>query len=192
MKLTRFCFFALMFTLLILISACSAALEGGPDIAPNAGESAVPELSFEALVFQDNAAGIRLLYPSDWVIISRQEEGDRGAQAAMLSPGTTLNQLAEGGTRLSLLYHQWDPKGDLDAYVAQRKLAWEASGFQVFDEENLLLADGRKVIIFSVETTENTRVVSAFLVAGEEYLEINADGNIDLALEIIHTITVIE
>ena len=192
MKLTRFVFFALMLTLLILISACSVALEGGTDIAPDAEESAVPELSFEALIFQDNAAGIRLLYPEDWVIISRQEEGDRGAQAAMLSPGTTLNQLAEGGTRLSLLYHQWDPKGDLDAYVAQRKLAWEASGFQVIDEENLLLADGRKVIIFSVETTENTRVVSAFLVAGEEYLEINADGNIDLALEIIHTITVIE
>lgn len=192
MKLTRFVLFALMFTLLILISACSVALEGGTDIAPDAEESAVPELSFEALIFQDNAAGIRLLYPEDWVIISRQEEGDRGAQAAMLSPGTTLNQLAEGGTRLSLLYHQWDPKGDLDAYVAQRKLAWEASGFQVIDEEDISLADDRKLIIFSVETTENTRVVSAFLVAGEEYLEINADGNIDLALEIIHTITVIE
>lgn len=182
----------LVLTLAGLITGCSGGQVGSTNTIAEAEESPIVALSFEPLIFQDNAAGIRLFYPEDWVVISRQSEGDRGAQAALLSAGSTLNQLAEGGTRLFLLYYQWDPKGDLEAYLTQRNLAWEASGFQVIDEEELSLADGRKVVIYTVKTAENTKFLSAFMVAGEEYLEINSDGNLDLALEIIHTITVSE
>ena len=116
--------------------------------------------------------------------------GERGVQAALLSPGSSVEQLADGGTRLFLTTYVWDPKNDLAAYVAQRNLAWEASGFRILGEEELQLTDGRRVVVFTVETIEGSQVLFALLNAGQDYLQISGDGNLELAMEIIRTIRI--
>ena len=196
---------ALMTASAFLITACSAgrgaatppagiasAEPAATPVAPVETPTQKPGLSFDPILFRDQFAGILLSYPSNWSVISRELQGERGAQSALLSPGSNLNQAAEGGTRVFLSHYQWEPKRDLEAYIAQRKLAWEESEFQVKDEEEFSLTDGRRVVIFTVATPDRGEVLNAFMVAGEDYLEISADGDLNLGMEIIHTVEVLK
>ncbi len=153
-------------------------------------EKPAPLLSFDAATYREASAGIEFSYPSNWTEGPREVIGERGAQAALLSPGSSVEQLADGGTRLFLTTYVWDPKNDLAAYVAQRNLAWEASGFRILGEEELQLTDGRRVVVFTVETIEGSQVLFALLNAGQDYLQISGDGNLELAMEIIRTIRI--
>jgi hypothetical protein len=115
----------------------------------------------------------------------------RGGQALLLSPGSTLETLADGGTRVSITVYVWDPKHDLNAYVAQRKVAWDASGFAITREEQRQLADGRAAHIFMVQTPDQP---SFFLLTtvGEDYLQIGGDGDLSLVEAIAHTVRPID
>ena len=155
-------------------------------------ETPAPVLSFDAAIFREESAGIELSYPSGWTVSPREVIGERGAQQALLSPGSTLEQVADGGTRIIFVTYQWDPKNDLDAYITQRKLAWEASGFKTLGEEEFMLDDGRRVVIFTMETSEGNQVLFALLNAGEDYLQVSGDGDRNLAMEIIRTIKILD
>ena len=122
-----------------------------------------------------------------WTLDPSSQVGVRGAQALLLSPGTTPETVADGGTRVSVTVYLWDPKHDLDAYVAQRKVAWDASGFAASQEETWQLADGRTVYSFSVRTPD---VPTLYLLTtvGEDYLVMTGDGDLTLFREIAHTL----
>jgi hypothetical protein len=111
----------------------------------------------------------------------------RGGQALLLSPGTTAETLADGGTRVSLVTYVWDPKNDLDAYVAQRKTAWDASGFTITREEQWQLAGGRTAYIFVINTPEQP-TFTLLTTVGEDYLQIGGDGDAALLEEIARTL----
>ena len=145
------------------------------------------DLSFIAAEYLEESAGIIIRYPEDWSISPREQIGERGAQAALLSAGSTLEQVAEGGSRIIITTYTWDPKNDLAAYVNQRRLAWEASGFEILSEESFSLAEGRVVQFFRVKTGEGGEVFFAFTNAGEDYLQVFGDGNLELCEEIIRS-----
>lgn len=140
------------------------------------------------LTYQDGNANIQFAYPQDWTVSPDQVIGERGAQAALLSPGSSLEALTDGGTRIILTTYLWDPKNDLTAYIAQRKIAWEASGFTVLGEESIDLEDNRSLLIFTVVTAEKETVLFAFTNSGENYLQIFGDGDLQLCREIMNTI----
>lgn len=143
------------------------------------------------LTYVDTAAGIQLSYPEGWTLSGDQVVGERGSQAALLSPGSTLKTIAEGGTRMILVTYQWDPKNDLDAFIAQQRIAWEASGFIVVSEESIDLGDDRKISVFQIETIDQTKVLFAFTNSGENYLQLSGDGDLDLCREILETVTLV-
>jgi len=145
-------------------------------------------LSFEAVEYIDEQAGIKLFHPVDWSVMTREKVGERGSQAALLSSGSTLEQVAENGARITPVLYNWDPKNDLDAFVAQRELAWEASGFEYTQQGVYQLEDGRKVIIFFVQVGGGNEAVLAFTTAGEEYLQITGEGDLDLCEEIVFSL----
>lgn len=195
-------FTILVFSLVIIIlAACSQAT---PTITPVPPEpikaptaevdqptqqvNPIPALSYESSVFRDDSSGYELEYPSDWTVMPSQPVGERGAQASLLSPGSSVEKAADGGSRLFITTYVWDPKNDLEAYISQRKIAWEASGFVILSEENWQLSDGRKAVDFSIETPEKTKVLFTLTTAGENYLQISADGDLVLCREIIHTL----
>lgn len=143
------------------------------------------------LTYIDSASGIQLSYPEGWTLSDNQVVGERGSQTALLSPGSTLESVAEGGARMILVTYQWDPKNDLDAFINQRKIAWEASGFTIQGDENYDLGNGQKMVVFQIETTDQTKVLFAFTNSGEDYLQLSGDGDLTLCQEILESVMVV-
>jgi hypothetical protein len=144
----------------------------------------LPATSFESETYVNEAAGFALDYPAGWTV-REMEIGPRGTQVQFLSAPELADAavLPEGATRVSATIYQWDPKNDLAAYVANRKTAWESSGFQILSEEPLVLELGLPAVRFTVQTPESQAV---FLLAaiGDQYLEVSGEGNLDLVREI--------
>lgn len=164
--------------------AATPETAGEPGSTPVAGTQ---QLSFSPATYTDESAGFALDYPADWTLDPSSQIGSRGGQAVLLSPGTTLETLADGGTRLAITTYIWDPKNDLDAYVANRKTAWDASGFTITREEQWTLPDGRPAYVFVVETPDQP-TFTLFTTVGEDYLQISGDGDQTLIGEIAHTL----
>jgi len=192
-----------LISLLLVVSACgptivtiepavqTPSVVDTPTPAPrptNAPEPTKSPISFEAATYRDETASFELDYPADWTLDPSTQVGVRGAQALLLSPGTTSETLAEGGSRIALIVYTWDPKHDLDAYVAQRKTAWEASGFVFDSEETWELADGRQVQSFSVHNPDQAQSFFAFTTVGEDYLQLSGESDLALIEEIAHTL----
>jgi len=94
-----------------------------------------------------------------------------------------LAVLPEGATRVSATIYQWEPKNDLAAFVANQKNAWDASGFTVVEEQQLVLDLGLNAVQFVIQTPDSS---AAFLMTaiGDQYLVISGEGILDLVKEI--------
>lgn len=146
----------------------------------------VTALPFMPTTFTDSSAGFALDYPADWTLDPSSQVGVRGSQALLLSPDTTSESIPDGGTRISIITNVWDPKHDIDAYVAQRKTAWAASGFAIEREEQWQLADGR--VVYLILTHNPSPVLNLLTTVGEDYLQITAEGDLVLAETIFRTL----
>lgn len=168
----------------------SAPTASAPTAAPSV-EPTVAPLSFTAATYTDASAGIALDYPADWTLSPNSQVGVRGGQAVLLSPNASLDTLAAGATRVTISTNLWDPKGDLVAYVTQRKTAWEASGFAITHEASWTLPDGRAAQIFIVQSPD-TPVFYLLTTIGDDYLSLIGEGDLELVEEIAHTLRPLE
>lgn len=192
--------FLLLMLFVMTLAACQPAIETPaptlpavteaptvpPTLAPTQEETV--QLSFSAIRFEDLEGKIAIDYPDTWTVDQEQVIGDRGSQQVLLSPGSTLETLAEGGSRIILVRYDWDPRNDLAARVTMRKTAWDASGFVILDESTRELEDGRAVVDLLMETPEKQQVLFSLTTIGERYLEIVAEGDIVLGKEILSTL----
>ena len=191
--------------LLIVLSACAPVAADTP-VAPVATDTTVPALpaatepaampmasppspklpvaSFESQTYINDSASFALDYPAGWTV-NEMVVGPRGTQIQFLSAPELAEaaSLPEGATRVSANIYQWDPKNDLAAYVDHMKTAWEASGFTILDEQELMLDLGVPARQFTVQTAEGQAV---FLIAalGDQYLVVSGEGDLDLVKEI--------
>lgn len=175
-----------------VIETLPAEVENESPNAESEDPASQPVLSFEGVEYVDEQAGVKLFHPIDWSVSPRELIGERGSQAVLLSSGSNLEQVAENGARITLVLYKWDPKNDLAAFIAQRELAWEASGFEFSRQESFQLEDGREVEIFSVNVIEGGEVIFAFTTAGEDYLQIAGEGDLDLVREMINSLQSVE
>jgi len=152
--------------------------------APTTQETPV----FVAATYRDEANGFELDYPSDWTTDPDSVVGSRGSQAQLFSPGTTAETLSPGGSRLSITVYQWDPKADLGAYVAQRRLAWEASGFKVRNGSLTQLPDGRPASDFFIEPAGGALTYFLLTTIGDQYLQLAGEGDLALIEAIARTL----
>jgi hypothetical protein len=200
--------FLFVSVLLVLLSACAPAAR--PNVAPVATDTSVPGFpsatepagvpteapsspklpgaSFEAQTYINETAGFALDYPAGWTV-NEMVVGPRGTQVQFLSSPELAEAAAlpEGATRVSANLYQWDPKNDLAAFIEHQKGAWEASGFTVIDEQELMLDLGVPAREFTVQTPEAQAV---FLIAalGEQYLVVSGEGNLDLVKEMVQRV----
>lgn len=200
----------------ILVSACSALPAAGTPTAavqtdmtapppgdvqvlpsstsfvPTATEGALepkqPAASFESQTYINQAAGFALDYPAGWTV-NEMVVGDRATQTQFLSSPdlASATTLPAGATRVSATVYQWDPKNDLAAYVANRKAAWEGSGFQILEEEQLVLDLGLPAVRLTVQTPES-QAMFLFAAIGEQYLEVSGEGDLFLVNEIVRRV----
>ena len=160
----------IIFVSVMLLATCSApgtaptpvqtdvpALPANTEPAPTPTEAApnpkLPAASFEAATYINEEAGFALDYPAGWTV-NEVVVGDRGKQVQFLSTPdiAEMAALPEGETRVNATIYQWDPKNALAAFVANQKSAWEASGFTVLEEEQLVLELGLPAVKFTVQT----------------------------------------
>ncbi|HMB22256.1 MAG TPA: hypothetical protein VKP08_05485, partial [Anaerolineales bacterium] len=161
-----------------------------PTDAPTAAVpgAKLPAASFDAQTYIDEKFGFAFEYPSSWTV-TEPTGGERGTQVQFLSSPDIANAatLPEGATRVSATVYNWDPKNDLAAYVAQRKTAWEASGFTILEEQPRTLELGLSAVQFTVQTPDATSVF-LFAAIGDRYLELSGEGDLDLVKEIVQRV----
>jgi hypothetical protein len=168
------------------LPVATEAPTAAPTLAPT--QEATVQLSFSANRFEDLDGKFTFDYPDTWTADQELVIGDRGSQQVLLSPGSTLETLAEGGLRILLMRYDWDPKNDLAARVTMRKTAWDASGFVILDESTRELEDGRAVVDLLMETPDKQQVLFCLTTIGERYLEIIVEGDMTLGREILSTL----
>src|SRR5215217_3790677 len=195
MKRTTF----IVFVLVLWLATCGPKPQAPVDAPPAqpivpATETAVPPTLTEALVpegklaappfpaklYVSKTGGFAMDYPDGWTV-SEMVVGERGSQTRFLSSPELVDAatIPAGSTRVVANIYQWDPKNDLAAYVQQRKIAWEASGFNILEEQPVTLELGLPAILFTVRSPD-TDVVYLVAALQDQYLVISGEGDLEL------------
>ena len=172
----------------------------GPDCEPECRVGSIvfsmpPSLSFEPATYRDEPAGFEFDYPAEWTKEGPQVIGPRGYIAQFTSyphpPGDIPDIQPEGSSQLQTAVMLWDPKGDLDAYIEQRKMGWASSGNTIISEQEHALAGDLQAASFVIDSF-GTQAYFLLAAVGEKYLVISGQGDIDLLNEIALTLRPLE
>ena len=162
--------------------------ESVPTPTETAPNLKLPAASFESKTYINEEAGFALDYPAGWTV-NEVLLGSRGTQVQFLSAPeiAEMESLPEGATRVNATLYQWDPKNDLEAFIVNQKNAWEASGFTILEEEELVLELGLPAMRFMIQTSE---AIAIFLIAAleDQYLVMSGEGNLELVNEIVQRV----
>jgi hypothetical protein len=177
------------------IEVTQEAVISEPTDIPLPTETLVPQPAFEATTYRDDEAGFEFDYPVGWAFDSG-EQHSRGYYVQFYSwdwhPGDQLDSTPSGETVLSVTVQFWDPKNDLDAFIAQRKLAWDSSGISILSEERLVLAGDRPAAQYIVQGNDGAQAFFLLTTNGENYLVLSGNGDLNLLANIAHTLRSIQ
>jgi hypothetical protein len=160
-----------------------------PTLSPPTGTPA-PALSFESATYADSA-GFAFEFPAQWTVVPRASGGDRGSFATLTSwahPPGLVPEVPVGGTILQATVQLWDPKNDLEAFLAQRHAAWDGSGIQVVSEERSTLANGQPTARYIVRGSDGSEGFFFFTTLEDDYLVLSGSGDLGLLAEIAGTL----
>jgi hypothetical protein len=149
-----------------------------PPAEVGSGGQTEAQLSFQAATYRDEEAGFAFDYPAEWTF-EDMGEGSRGRVVQYAPPQ---------GTSMSVSVLRWDPVGDLDAFVEVRQQAWSSSGTDVVSHEAFILEGGREAVAFVVQTVVDEQAFFMFTTAGDRYLALAGEGDIELLKEIALTV----
>ena len=160
-----------------------------PAPEPTPTEAAGP--AFEAATYRDEVAGFAFDYPAGWVVgpIEQYARGGITAFTSWQRPADVLPDEAPAGeTRLDATVQLWDPQGDLQAFVDQRMLAWDASGIAVVSEDGWALSDGRPARAFVVSGADGAQAYFFLTTLADKYLVLSGSGDLALLEAIARTV----
>jgi hypothetical protein len=143
---------------------------------------AEPKLSFKAVTYQDKDAGFAFEYPADWGVGFQETQ----------SRGYVMQLQDASGPRLDIVVLQWDPKGDLPAFLEVRKVAWESSGITIQEEQTVTLLNGQEAVYFVVEGNDGSQGFFFFTTLTDRYLQLSGSDDIALLMEVAQTVRVFE
>jgi hypothetical protein len=148
----------------------------------------LPAPPFDAQTYINEEAGFALDYPTNWTV-SETVLGSRANQIQFLSSADLAEALTipADQARISAVLYQWDPRNDLDAYVEQRKTAWDASGSTILEEQELTLELGLPAVLFTIQAPDS-QVVVLIAALRDQYLVISGEGDLDLAKQIMERV----
>ena len=154
-----------------------------------------PEPAFIPTTYRDEAARFEFDYPAGWTV-DNGETQSRGSYVQFYSwdwqPGQPIDPLPEGESVLTVTNQLWDPKNDLEAFINQRKTAWEASGISILSEDRPTLADGRPAAQYTVQGVDGAQAYFLLTTNGENYLVFSGSGDLDLLAAISQTVRPIQ
>jgi hypothetical protein len=165
--------------------AATAPPTAAPTDVPPATPTAAPTPPFTPATYTDDFAGYSIDFPADWTLdeSGAGAKSQRGYYVQLTSwphaPGDISPETHEGGSRMDFTGYQWDPKNDLDAYIATRKVAWEASGFPLLAEDEWTLSGGLRAVRFLVQAPEEVAYFQLMAI-GEMYLVLSGAGDLEM------------
>ena len=166
-----------------------------PTANPLPTETPIPQPAFEATTYRDDEAGFEFDYPVGWAFDGGEQQS-RGSYVQFYSwdwqPGDPIEPLPAGGTVLTVTNQLWDPKNDLEAFINQRKLAWNSSGISIISEKRLTLSGDRPAAQFILQGSDGSQAFFLLTTNGENYLVLSGNGDLDLLAEIAHTVRPIQ
>lgn len=152
---------------------------------------AQPTTSFEAATYRDEVAGFELDYPASWTV-GPVEQYSRGGITAFTSwarPTDVLpSETPPGETRLDVTVQAWEPVRDLEAFLAQRREAWLASGNVIARESSWTTSDGWPAAEFIVVDAGGAEAYFFFTTVGDRYLVLSGSGDLGLLGEIANSV----
>lgn len=164
--------------------AATAPPTVAPTDTPPATPTSAPTPAFTPATYSDDFARFSIDYPADWTLDESSAGGksQRGYYVQLTSwphaPGDISPETPEGGSRMDLTVYQWDPKNDLDAYMATRKIAWEASGFPLLAEDAWTLGGGLRAVRILLQAPEEVTYFQLMAI-GDLYLVLSGTGDLD-------------
>ena len=165
------------------------AAQPSPTALVAATETSGPD--FEAATYTNTAAGFAFDYPAGWTVGPDEQQSRAGitaftswARPADAMPGET----PPGETRLDSTVQLWEPTGDLEAFLAQRRGAWDGSGIRIVSQEDWTLDDGRPAAGFVVEGSDGAQGYFFLTTIGDKYLVLSGSGDLALLAAIAHTV----
>lgn len=157
--------------------------------------SPIPEPAFQKVTYQDTTNNFEFDYPADWAFDDGEQQS-RGYYVQFYSwdwqPGDIVETNPAGETVLSVTVNYWDPKNDLEAFIDQRKLAWDSSEISILSEENLTLSEDRPAVQFTVQGLDGAQAFFLFTTTGEQYLTLSGNGDLRVLADIAHTLRPIQ
>ena len=152
----------------------------------------IPQASDEITTYQNNDIGFALDYPADWTKLDVQV-GDRGSIFAIASwdlSAQNLDSTPPGETRMDISILQWEPL-DLDAYILQRKIAWEASDIRILSEEKRQLSNGLPVFEFRLAGREGDEGYFLAALVGDRFITISGNGDFGIISRISDSLRIL-
>lgn len=166
-----------------------------PTALPTPTETPVPLPVADMATYRDEANGFEFDYPAGWAFDGGEGQS-RGSYVQFYSwdwkPGDPIDPLPPGGAILTVTNQLWDPKKDLEAFINQRRLAWEASGISILSEERLTLAGDRPAAQFLVQAVDGAQAYFLLTTNGENYLVLSGSGDLNQLAEIARTLRPIQ
>ena len=142
------------------VKSCTRELKTAtsePTVPPAPTETPVPATAFDTTTYRDETNGFEIDYPAGWAFDGGEGQS-RGSYVQFYSwgwqPGDPIDPLPAGESILSVTVQLGDSKNDLEAFVGQRKMAWEASGITILSEERLTLTSDRPAAQITVQSTD--------------------------------------
>ena len=165
------------------------------EIVPTQTVPPIPEAFSPKATYQDTANNFEFDYPDSWTFDSGEQQS-RGYYIQFYSwdwqPGEVVETTPAGETVLSVTVNYWDPREDLEAFVDQRKLAWDASGISILFEERVFLDGEKPAAQFTVQGADGAQAFFLFTTIGEQYLTFSGNGDLGLLADIAHTLRPIQ
>jgi len=161
------------------------------EVLPTPTVSPIPEAFSPKATYQDTNNNFEFDYPEGWAFDDGEQQS-RGYYVQFYSwdwqPGEIVETTPAGETVLSVTVNYWDPKNDLEAFVDQRKIAWDASGISILSEERIILDGERPAAQFTVQGADGAQAFFLFTTIGEQYLTLSGNGDLGLLADIAHTL----
>jgi hypothetical protein len=161
-----------------------------PTETPVAVEETEPTPEFSN-TYRDEDLGFAFDYPGEWAV-AYQEEQSRGGffQFARegFQPDPDAGGLPEQEILMQLTVLNWDPKGDLEAFLEVRRQAWDSSGIEAVSEETWSWGGEIPAMTFTLKGIDGQQSLVIFTYVGDRYLVFSTTMDFQIVMDIARTL----
>lgn len=141
--------------------------------------------------YEDAGLGFVFNYPGNWAV-AYQENQSRGGYFQFtrvdFQPDPNAGGLPEKEILMQVSLLNWEPKGDLAAYLEMRRGAWDSSGVEILSEEYWHWNEDVPAVTLTLRAIGGNESVVVLITVGDRYLSLSAGGNFQVVKAIARSL----